>query len=193
MGGEKDSKLIFCFHLQGSPPRGRGKEADEAGGGDRSGITPAWAGKSCQSAAESAPGWDHPRVGGEKYLSAQHPERGRGSPPRGRGKGRPGSRARRPPGITPAWAGKSHAPRDPSEADRDHPRVGGEKVGSRMVAPQYPGSPPRGRGKVLGFFGVHRFYGITPAWAGKSSSLLCRGVPRRDHPRVGGEKTKKIP
>ena len=35
--------------------------------------------------------------------------------------------------------------------------------------------------------------GITPAYAGKSDSInLAQGVSR-DHPRVCGEKTKKIP
>ena len=35
--------------------------------------------------------------------------------------------------------------------------------------------------------------GITPAWAGKSVHVDVRAAKSRDHPRVGGEKTKKIP
>ena len=35
--------------------------------------------------------------------------------------------------------------------------------------------------------------GITPAWAGKSHSHVPYLVSCEDHPRVGGEKTKKIP
>ena len=34
---------------------------------------------------------------------------------------------------------------------------------------------------------------ITPAWAGKSMFCRLDSWPERDHPRVGGEKTKKIP
>ena len=35
--------------------------------------------------------------------------------------------------------------------------------------------------------------GITPAWAGKSYRLSIAWTRILDHPRVGGEKTKKIP
>ena len=34
---------------------------------------------------------------------------------------------------------------------------------------------------------------ITPAWAGKRRPLSLMMVMVWDHPRVGGEKTKKIP
>ena len=58
---------------------------------------------------------------------------------------------------------------------------------------QNPGSPPRMRGKVSG---QRRFYGkagITPAYAGKSKPYVCARKGVKDHPRVCGEKTKKIP
>ena len=35
--------------------------------------------------------------------------------------------------------------------------------------------------------------GITPAWAGKRPLIVFVEVIHEDHPRVGGEKTKKIP
>ena len=35
--------------------------------------------------------------------------------------------------------------------------------------------------------------GITPAYAGKSLHPLLSALAARDHPRVCGEKTKKIP
>jgi hypothetical protein len=35
--------------------------------------------------------------------------------------------------------------------------------------------------------------GITPAWAGKRSTFPTTTRDTWDHPRVGGEKTKKIP
>ena len=34
---------------------------------------------------------------------------------------------------------------------------------------------------------------ITPAWAGKSVHVRNHNYHKEDHPRVGGEKTKKIP
>ena len=52
--------------------------------------------------------------------------------------------------------------------------------------------PPRGRGKAGEDHLVTQLPGITPAQAGKSRRCCLPGSPRRDHPRVGGEKTKKI-
>ena len=55
------------------------------------------------------------------------------------------------------------------------------------------GSPPRMRGKV-GFGIQHRtFSGITPAYAGKRMPGRLTLAISEDHPRVCGEKTKKIP
>ena len=34
---------------------------------------------------------------------------------------------------------------------------------------------------------------ITPAWAGKRDVIDLVELFQKDHPRVGGEKTKKIP
>ena len=50
------------------------------------------------------------------------------------------------------------------------------------------GSPPHGRGKEVDALGLSCRYGITPAWAGKSSHPYYITLPRGDHPRVGGEK-----
>ena len=50
------------------------------------------------------------------------------------------------------------------------------------------GSPPHGRGKD--FLLLDRLFaqGITPAWAGKRLTKICRMNFRWDHPRMGGEK-----
>ena len=66
--------------------------------------------------------------------------------------------------------------------------MGGEKD----IAPVSPigvsGSPPHGRGKGAGAACRDLLGGITPAWAGKRRRCCLPGSPRRDHPRVGGEK-----
>ena len=49
------------------------------------------------------------------------------------------------------------------------------------------------RGKVFRFFRVLQFLRITPAYAGKSFSVEAATSENRDHPRLCGEKTKKIP
>ena len=156
-------------------------------------ITPAWAGKSHSAISSDLVFGDHPRVGGEKSFSISSLYCATGSPPRGRGKadlqvcGLPGI------GITPAWAGKSSCFAGRNSFLEDHPRVGGEKPAGLSRLPPAEGSPPRGRGKVSGSLSARCADGITPAWAGKSYFDLSLTEYKEDHPRVGGEKTKKIP
>ena len=66
--------------------------------------------------------------------------------------------------------------------------MGGEKAIDILTANAKEGSPPRGRGKVLPCGQRSGRPGITPAWAGKSRTIHCRGDHSWDHPRVGGEK-----
>ena len=49
----------------------------------------------------------------------------------------------------------------------------------------------RGKGAAGTYFDGN--HGITPAYAGKRSAIFAFKVPERDHPRLCGEKTKKIP
>ena len=167
VGGEKPSTYQVEYWALGSPPRGRGKDERRRPGEIRARITPAWAGKSWPLRDIHNLVWDHPRVGGEKFVRYGYkfpvggsPPRGRGkfqkpidmlqdmgSPPRGRGKVLEFALVFRWCRITPAWAGKSWL--------------------WLMLLPWLWGSPPRGRGKVklpvCQCFGA----GITPAWAGK--------------------------
>ena len=55
------------------------------------------------------------------------------------------------------------------------------------------GSPPRMRGKAEKNGGFCPGVGITPAYAGKSQILFRQISRQRDHPRMCGEKPKKIP
>ena len=49
------------------------------------------------------------------------------------------------------------------------------------------------RGKADSKLPPRRFEGITPAYAGKRPPVPPDGLERWDHPRLCGEKTKKIP
>ena len=71
--------------------------------------------------------------------------------------------------------------------------MGGEKHIANFNDESGTGSPPRGRGKVFVCHVKTSKFGITPAWAGKSWRYFQREHSGKDHPRVGGEKTKKIP
>ena len=92
-------------------------------------------------------------------------------------------------GITPAYAGKSGRQDHQDPHRRDHPRVCGEKHIGMFLALLVLGSPPRVRGKVPRCCSSWLRFGITPAYAGKSSLSPPSGGASRDHPRVCGEKT----
>ena len=193
VGGEKPSSPTHESSRPGSPPRGRGKGPGPCGPRPGQGITPAWAGKRGWMRATEITRKDHPRVGGEKIANIRGFNGSQGSPPRGRGKDIGCIINCEQGGITPAWAGKRWYDRNNSQECRDHPRVGGEKNRVRLTCVCGTGSPPRGRGKVYRVTAGVLYYRITPAWAGKSCPEW-RGMLRSgDHPRVGGEKTKKIP
>ena len=184
------------MHGPGSPPRGRGKVDGPPAQVGRGRITPAQAGKSVAPRQKRSALWDHPRVGGEKPPFLCSGSCLVGSPPRGRGKG-PALHCSSPvPGITPAWAGKRNRPLSCPHGTGDHPRVGGEKKSQSTRKVKQQGSPPRGRGKVSERPTRANYARITPAWAGKSRSILESVLVFRDHPRVGGEKksqsTRKV-
>ena len=113
-----------------------------------SGITPAYAGKSC-------------------CIMFRH-DFGSGSPPPMRGKV---SLLTTPPAgyrITPAYAGKSVEHADVIVKVWDHPRLCGEKKWFMTKKTFMAGSPPPMRGKALHTFLISCYYRITPAYAGKS-------------------------
>ena len=132
-------------------------------------------------------------MGGEKQRMADRASLPLGSPPHGRGKAAHLAEWRNEPGITPAWAGKRLFCGTGNGFFGDHPRMGGEKMLRALLEPNTPGSPPHGRGKAKELAARLLAKGITPAWAGKSEASDFRPLLWQDHPRMGGEKTKKIP
>ena len=151
------------------PPRMRGKGNLLLDGNIPLGITPAYAGKRDLVISGSGDIEDHPRVCGEKWQNRVNQLLVRGSPPRMRGKAVLASTTLYRSGITPAYAGKRDLVISGSGDIEDHPRVCGEKSTSEAQKSSDMGSPPRMRGKELGFHIVAVKIGITPACAGKSS------------------------
>ena len=152
------------------------------------GITPAYAGKRRSVTWGTVDGRDHPRVCGEKMERFTGIDRPAGSPPRMRGKGSPSGSGGGRCGITPAYAGKSHAQYPAVFLCWDHPRVCGEKHVSMISSKSAQGSPPRMRGKGDTAQQCSKHFGITPAYAGKRDSLQNEIPYFWDHPRVCGEK-----
>ena len=166
----------------------RGKGIPTTRQSRRSGITPAYAGKSIRLNFYARYCQDHPRVCGEKTFTVRNVEGVEGSPPRMRGKGSATIISQRLGGITPAYAGKSKTGRLHCAVRPDHPRVCGEKHPSQFLRSVLPGSPPRMRGKVISLFSGLYSLRITPAYAGKRYANGGASTPGGDHPRVCGEK-----
>ena len=105
--GENRCSIVHAAHMQGSPPRMRGKPSATCAGASRTGITPADAGKTMPTSLLTGGRRDHPRGCGENSQSSDSEESRPGSPPRMRGKrynylmDSQGNR------ITPADAGKT--------------------------------------------------------------------------------------
>ena len=188
MRGEKFDPSNTAFARKGSPPRARGKGFAGRVRPFRLGITPACAGKSRASIAKSYPLGDHPRVRGEKTMRRVIRGVDKGSPPRARGKGLSETGNRGAGGITPACAGKSVYTVHILLHIWDHPRVRGEKSSGSTPIFASAGSPPRARGKGQGVNLEFDAIRITPACAGKSTTVAAELAELRDHPRVRGEK-----
>ena len=193
MCGEKTPRTGACIACTGSPPRVRGKAHFVLLATTLHRITPACAGKSNTEAGVQERYRDHPRVCGEKKSKNSGFVPAQGSPPRVRGKVVAFIVAPAFDRITPACAGKSR-PHVPSwRRSGDHPRVCGEKLFTTALYNCMLGSPPRVRGKDADPVVEWAVQGITPACAGKRFQRNSQFEVWKDHPRVCGEKTKKIP
>ena len=104
--GEKHVLRTSKQKSGGSPPRMRGKGADQTTRRVFPGITPAYAGKSGFVPNAYSSSRDHPRVCGEKIPLLISSSSIAGSPPRMRGKAWADYRMKPNRGITPAYAGK---------------------------------------------------------------------------------------
>ena len=54
------------------------------------------------------------------------------------------------------------------------------------------GSPPLTRGKGTNKCGIYPTARITPAYAGKRNAAHKKQKPKKDHPRLRGEKVGKV-
>ena len=169
--GEKCTLMLRRRLTVGSLPHMRGKANEGEIQLNWAGITPAHAGKRIEQRIRDYVSEDHPRVCGEKFLFCRGAMGAPGSPPRMRGKVLFLNVGDSVAGITPAYAGKRDNEKIRWHIGRDHPRACGEKAFSISLSGQSGGSPPRMRGKVKQCLILTRFGGITPAHAGKRSSV----------------------
>ncbi len=192
MRGEKADRKETRARHRGSPPHARGKGETEEISATDSGITPACAGKSCRHRLPCDPPRDHPRMRGEKRARWHAIDKEQGSPPHARGKAHFTESQYTYMRITPACAGKRAAQFRQDVEQRDHPRMRGEKSARRCGRWTALGSPPHARGKEEIPFKFGNFQGITPACAGKSCYARDYYAFLRDHPRMRGEKQRRV-
>ena len=97
------------------------------------------------------------------------------------------------PRITPACAGNTkHLLKNPLRT-KDHPRLRGEYVFFTYSVASQSGSPPLARGIHNREKSLELYDRITPACAGNTNLQVSLMQAVRDHPRLRGEYTKKIP
>ena len=191
--GENAAYFVKFLSPGGSPPRVRGKPAQEQLAAASSRITPACAGKTISVNDDEPASRDHPRVCGENFTRMSCTKISTGSPPRVRGKlddiiadpdlGR----------ITPACAGKTPGIFHKKRTLEDHPRVCGENLFTSTWSVRTSGSPPRVRGKLMSSGGTLSGVRITPACAGKTTPRALHWRRKEDHPRVCGENLPRLP
>ena len=104
--GEKKPLPVPRKTQLGSPPPMRGKAGKSIDKRHKSGITPAYAGKSVLGSSIITPCEDHPRLCGEKSYILNFVLLYSGSPPPMRGKGNLENWIKTTTRITPAYAGK---------------------------------------------------------------------------------------
>ena len=110
-----------------------------------------------------------------------------GSPPPTRGKQAVTGYMTPAQRITPAYAGKTIIVVHNLLILEDHPRLRGENRRGDNISCGGYGSPPPTRGKQSILNCNTRNCRITPAYAGKTSTVTFVTLPDRDHPRLRGE------
>ena len=150
-------------------------------------ITPAYAGSTDAKAARASVAADHPRICGEHKVSRRVDTPTQGSPPHMRGALPPRSGWHQSLRITPAYAGSTSTNSRSNSNVSDHPRICGEHGMLRGKNVVLLGSPPHMRGAPDKEFKEKFSAGITPAYAGSTSSPISCTNFLKDHPRICGE------
>ena len=185
--GENLAVRDRVFRVTGSSPLTRGKPTGRRESSCTRGLIPAHAGKTNRPGETLSSSRAHPRSRGENVRVKFECHVGNGSSPLTRGKRSQLIRALQAHGLIPAHAGKTPGSSKARQLSRAHPRSRGENR-LHIVRPlSSVGSSPLTRGKldfneadVIGF-------GLIPAHAGKTTSLL-EGTPNVGaHPRSRGE------
>ena len=134
----------------------------------RTGLIPAHAGKTQETANMLASSWAHPRSRGENIEHGTRVNPADGSSPLTRGKLPLQAVMSREGGLIPAHAGKTTMARLCSLSAGAHPRSRGENIWTLIGSRGAPGSSPLTRGKPCCGEAAQSAGGLIPAHAGKT-------------------------
>ena len=157
------------------------------------GIIPAFAGSTFLDAMWSPPKEDHPRIRGEHSPCAVQGVGDEGSSPHSRGAPWCVLYTFEDLRIIPAFAGSTREPRLRLVRLEDHPRIRGEHMPERPPLFFTTGSSPHSRGAPERLALQHEVVGIIPAFAGSTSAARPLSGHKRDHPRIRGEHSLRLP
>ena len=163
----------FTWATGGSSPHARGPPDSHGYVTYVYGIILACAGSTLAIVERDLYPRDHPRMRGVHSRGYFRLARASGSSPHARGPR--GSEAER------------------REVCRDHPRMRGVHVGGSGRPARAWGSSPHARGPPAIFIQLVKEQGIIPACAGSTQRCRIPSAGYRDHPRMRGVHTKKMP
>ena len=158
----------------GSSPHARGLRPSHPSAHPSSGIIPACAGFTVRDRAKRFGLGDHPRMRGVYGIQSVRRDRVDGSSPHARGLHRREWFSPWLPGIIPACAGFTSAPRSSPTTRPDHPRMRGVYVVRGVLGHGVSGSSPHARGLPRHVPAPAEGRGIIPACAG----FTCRWITR---------------
>ena len=113
-------------------PHSRGTRWHNCAQNDRHGIIPAFAGNTNPCSIVRHTSWDHPRIRGEHRTQGTRTRDNMGSSPHSRGTHRIGKYCNSHRGIIPAFAGNTEDYVKLKKMAKDHPRIRGEHISSRL-------------------------------------------------------------
>ena len=129
----------------------------------------------------------HPRIRGEHPIHTTELLADIGSSPHSRGTPCNPLRSEQSPGIIPAFAGNTHRSQKSLAHREDHPRIRGEHGYTKCSSRSHSGSSPHSRGTRGALYFLDALFGIIPAFAGNTYSVLFLSASTKDHPRIRGE------
>ena len=170
----------------GSPPHTRGPSVEDDLRSRRAGIIPAYAGTTPCGGPVGPRRRDHPRIRGDHQQDQVQLQTNAGSPPHTRGPQHAVVLEGVLVGITPAYAGTTSDGPSVYAKRWDHPRIRGDHLHEQTKHTDWWGSLPHTRGPPMSILAQLTIAGITPAYAGTTSTTSRRSDLRGDHPRIRG-------